>query len=47
LRYLPDAVVKATGNIESIQIKTTKEKEQLNFNCIFQKKNNGLPIINW
>ena len=46
-KYLPDDIIHATANIESMQLKANKEKEQLNITCLFQKKANDLPVISW
>jgi len=45
LRYVPDGIVKAITNLESIQLTLNKENQQLYFNCIFQKQKNDLPVI--
>lgn len=46
LNYLPADVIKIIANIESVQLKAGKQNEKINFNCIFQKKKNDLPVIN-
>jgi hypothetical protein len=45
LNYLPDAVVKAISNIESINLTLNKKEEGLTINAVIQKKKNDLPII--
>lgn len=45
LKYLPNDLIKATANIESIHLLANKKNEQLIINCLLQKKKNDLPII--
>ncbi len=47
LNYFPADVVKIIANIESVQLKAGKQNEKINFNCIFQKRKNDLPVINF
>lgn len=47
LKYLPDDLVKAIANIESVNLYAKKKNEKIIFHCSCNKKNNDLPVVNW
>lgn len=47
MKYLPDEAVALTKNMESLELTVNNEKGQIIIHCIFNKKKNDLPIIEW
>jgi hypothetical protein len=47
MKYLPDQLIKATANIESVKAVVKNEKGQLVLHVRLNKKKNDLPIIEW
>ncbi len=45
VKFLPDGLIQATANIESIQIKANKQINRIFIDCIIDKKKNNHPII--
>jgi hypothetical protein len=47
MKYLPDDLVKAISNIETIQVTAQKNQQQIDVHCSLNKKKNDLPLIDW